>query len=64
MAITDFNFEYLTPDEREGVHLLNEFKITSSSTMIILDWGKYNEIEKYLSKFNIIVTLSLRSFTR
>lgn len=41
------------------VRLLDKFKVMSSRTMVILDWGKDNEIDRYLRKFEFIVTLSL-----
>lgn len=36
---------------------MNEFKFISFCIIIILDQGKNNEIDKYFTKFNILVTL-------
>lgn len=37
--------------------LLNDFKVMSSRTMIILYHGDDSDIKKYISKFNIIINL-------
>lgn len=37
MVIIEFNFDYLTYDEREVVQLLDEFKDMSSHVTLILD---------------------------
>lgn len=55
MEITNFNFDYLMPDEREVIQFLEEFKVTSSHTTIILHNENDIEIGKYLSKFKITV---------
>lgn len=40
VVITNFNFDYVTPTEREAVQFLDEFKVMSYNTMVELDGEK------------------------
>lgn len=57
LEITGYNFEYLTLDEMEVVLLLDVFEVMSSHIMIILDQVDDNDMNKYMSMFDIVTTL-------
>ena len=63
VTITSVNFDYLTSVEKKVVHFLDEFKVTSSGTMIALDPGDESQIDKYTSKFMVMETFILKVFT-
>lgn len=43
MVIIEFNFDYITSDEREVVQLLDEFKDMSSHVTLILDRERHRD---------------------
>lgn len=64
VTIIGFNFDHLTLVQKYVVQFLDEFKVMSSHTIISLDRGEESEIDKYLSKFEVIETIISKIFIR